>query len=419
MQRSNTTVVRVLESARNEKMVLAESTLQGERAVALIRLALAGAIVLSQGAAWLSKGAREPLDLVAYGLVAAYALFGGAVMVLLRRMKLDPERARITPLILSVADFVFLAAIAARFDGVDGHPTPEIAAIAMAVALSFSVARWGAVHIGLSVLLAVSAFTAVAARHGVYRFKPYFFVIAGFVTLGLLLWRTNVQVRRMFLNLRRRENLSRFLPRPLVEHVLAYGDELAPSNRTVTLLFLDIRSFTSFSENLPPRAVLEFLDEFLGEMSRIVMGHDGTVNKFLGDGLMAFWGAPTRQEDHAVRAVRAALDIRRRLAELNRERVTKGLKPVAVGVGLHTGSVAAGMLGGAEQHEYTVIGDTVNVASRLESLTKTLGTDVLLSEDTVSCLGGRFDCERLAEEHVKGRTAPVVVHGLRGAAPRP
>jgi adenylate cyclase len=204
-----------------------------------------------------------------------------------------------------------------------------------------------------------------------------------------------------------------------VEHVLAYGDELAPSNRTVTLLFLDIRSFTTFSENLPPRAVLEFLDEFLGEMSRIVMGHDGTVNKFLGDGLMAFWGAPTRQEDHAVRAVRAALDIRRRLAELNRDRVEKGLKPVAVGLGLHTGSVAAGMLGGAEQHEYTVIGDTVNVASRLESLTKALGTDVLLSEDTVSCLGARFDCERLAEEHVKGRTAPVVVYGLRGPAPSP
>jgi len=89
-----------------------------------------------------------------------------------------------------------------------------------------------------------------------------------------------------------------------------------------------------------------------------------------------------------------------------------------VGVGLHTGSVAAGMLGGAEQHEYTVIGDSVNVASRLESLTKTLGTDVLISEDTFQCLGGRFECERLTEEHVKGRQAPVVVYGVRGMAKR-
>src|SRR5439155_19078528 len=106
-----------------------------------------------------------------------------------------------------------------------------------------------------------------------------------------------------------------------------------------------------------------------GRMSQIVKGHDGVVGKFMGDGLLACWGVPDALDDHAVRAVRAARDMRRALRELNNYRETQGLGPLKIGIGIHTGVVAAGMLGGNLQAEYTVIGDAVNVASRVEGLT--------------------------------------------------
>jgi len=417
MKHSNTEIARTESSARNELMVLAESALQGERSIGLIRLALVGAIGAGQLVSWLARGAKDALDPAALGILGAYAAFGVVVLALSRRAEPNPERLRTASLLVILLDFVFVCLIALRFDGVDGHPTPEIAASACAVALAFSVARWGAIHVGLSVLLAIAAFTVVATSGGqVYRLKPFGFVVASFLTLGLLLWRTNVQVRRMFVNLKRREDLSRFLPRALVEQVLRFGDTLIPAHREVTVLFLDIRDFTRFSEQLPPQQVLAFLDEFLGELSRVVLGHDGTVNKFLGDGFMAFWGAPVKQPDHALKAVRATLDIRRRVEELNRDRARDGLPPVQVGMGLHSGTVAAGMLGTAEQHEYTVVGDAVNLASRIETLTKAHKIDLLVSQDVRDRLGERFACERLGEEQVKGRTAPVVVYAVRGPA---
>lgn len=417
-EHSKTEVARLEGSARNELMVLAESALQGETTVGWIRLALVLAVAAGQLLTWVARGASEPLDKVAMGILGGYAAFGAVVLALLRRTEPKPERMRMLSLLVILLDFVFVAFIGLRFDGVDNHPTPEIAASACAVALAFSVARWGAIHVALSVLLAIAAFTVSATSGHIYRLKPFGFVVASFVTLGLLLWRTNTQVRKMFVSLRRREDLGRFLPKALVEQVLRFGDTLIPAHRDVTILFLDIRDFTRFSEQLPPQAVLAFLDEFLGDLSRIVLGHDGTVNKFLGDGFMAFWGAPVKQPDHATKAIRAVLDIRRRVEEINQARARDGKPPVAVGMGLHSGTVAAGMLGTAEQHEYTIVGDAVNLASRIETLTKAHKIDLLVSQDVQQRLDGqRYHCERLAEEQVKGRSAPVVVYAVKGTKP--
>jgi adenylate cyclase len=163
--------------------------------------------------------------------------------------------------------------------------------------------------------------------------------------------------------------------------------------------------------------VLELLDDYFGHMSQVVMAHEGLVNKFLGDGMLACWGVPDHSEDHAERAMRAALDMRSKLVELNAHREREGLPPLRIGIGLHTGVVAAGMLGGAEQHEYTVIGDAVNLASRVEGLTKVLGVDILVSESTWSRGGGRLVGERISEEKVRGRREAVVVYSLKGRAP--
>jgi adenylate cyclase len=222
----------------------------------------------------------------------------------------------------------------------------------------------------------------------------------------------------MFLGLRRRDNLSRFLPRQVVERVLEMGDgTLEPVQREVTILFSDIRDFTTLSETLPPRAVLALLDDYFGHMGQIVMGHGGIVNKFLGDGMLACWGVPDGDAHHARHAMQAALDMRTKLVELNAWREQRGEPPLRIGIGLHTGVVAAGMLGGAEQHEYTIIGDAVNVASRVEGLTKALGVDILVSESTWKAGAGRFQGERISEERVKGRQEAVVVYSLKARAP--
>ncbi|MEO6576442.1 MAG: adenylate/guanylate cyclase domain-containing protein, partial [Polyangiaceae bacterium] len=184
--------------------------------------------------------------------------------------------------------------------------------------------------------------------------------------------------------------------------------------REVTVLFSDIRDFTRLSESMPPREVLELLDGYFSHMARIVHAHEGLVNKFLGDGMLAIWGVPERNDDHAALALRAALDMRRTLEELNAVRVRKSQPPLRIGIGVHSGLVAAGMLGGPDQHEYTVIGDAVNLASRIEGLTKQLQSDILVSEACWQRVDGRFDGTRVSEELVKGREAPVVVYSLRG-----
>lgn len=235
--------------------------------------------------------------------------------------------------------------------------------------------------------------------------------------LGFLLVMTNRAVGQMFQGLRQRDNLTRFLPRQVAEKVIRSGpNALAPVEREVTVLFSDIRGFTAMAEKLTPTEVLAMLDDYFGRMGQIVKGHDGVVGKFIGDGLLAFWGVPDRLEDHAQRAVRAARDMRRAVRELNQWREEQDLPSIAIGIGVHTGTVAAGMLGGALQSEYTVIGDAVNVASRIEGATKEHGVDVLVSETTWGKLPEPRRGDKLATVLLRGRTEPVVLYTIDASA---
>lgn len=181
--------------------------------------------------------------------------------------------------------------------------------------------------------------------------------------------------------------------------------------REVTVLFSDIRGFTSLSEGLEPRQVLALLDAYYGRMAQVIKGHDGVVGKFIGDGILAFWNVPDRDPDHAIKAVRAARDMLRALDEYNEDRAREGLAPLRIGIGIHTGPVAAGMLGGG-QSEYTVIGDAVNVASRVEGLTKSLGAEILITEPTRLACGDRFAGRELAREEIRGRREPVLLFSV-------
>jgi adenylate cyclase len=408
-----TAITRQGESRRNEERVLTESSLAGERRVSWVRLAFFLLLGVSQLVAAASGQALE-VDAVRLWAIVAYGLFVVVMILGLRRVGPSTAGARWGPVGATLIDFGFLVMMAWRAYETDGQANPVLAAISYAVVQCFSIARYSWLHIVFSTAMAAGCYVGVGAMNGSLTPTTAAYVMGCYAALGLLLAMTNRSVRQMFLALRRRDNLSRFLPRPLVEQVLRDGEQtLAPSQAEVTILFTDIRGFTTLSEDLPPREVLRFLDQVLGQMAQVVKAHDGMVNKFLGDGMLAVWGVPEKSPRHALLALRAAFDILRVVAELNQTREAGGLPAIRIGIGIHSGTVAAGMLGGAEQAEYTVIGDAVNVASRIEGLTKTLGADLLVSGTTWAQLDGAYEGTRLADEPVRGRKDPVSLFAVK------
>jgi adenylate cyclase len=358
-------------------------------------------------------GRAVPFDPLQVAMGLGFIAFSVITLYKVSTIAPDPRRAAIRPALITVLDFTFVSCLAINGLRNDQEYRPEMMAAACAVLIAFSLSRSRWWHPVLSLGCALISMIAVSAYGGALHATSTPFVAAGFVALGILVVLASRASRAMFRELRRRDALTRFLPRQVAERMLAVGPEaLAPVSREVTVLFSDIRGFTALSEALAPREVLELLDVYFGHMTQIVKGHDGVVGKFLGDGLLAFWNAPDRDPDHAAKAVRAAVDMQRVLVELNAARVADGAAPLKIGIGVHTGPVAAGMLGGLEQAEYTIIGDAVNVASRIEGLTKTLGADILVIEPTWVLLADRIPGHRLAAEEIRGRKEPVVLYAI-------
>jgi adenylate cyclase len=211
-----------------------------------------------------------------------------------------------------------------------------------------------------------------------------------------------------------RAELSRFLSKAVADAVIAGKTEgLAQSQMAeVSCLFADIRGFTTISENEPPQAVVDMLNAFFTAMADVVFRHEGNLDKFIGDCVMAVWGPPVTHPDDAARALKAALEMQDAVAELNRQRVAAGKAPIEVGIGVNTGQAVVGYMGSAERHEFTAIGDTVNTASRLCGQAK--AGEVLASENTVLRAGGGFDVEELPALQVKGKEKAVPTYRVHG-----
>ena len=221
--------------------------------------------------------------------------------------------------------------------------------------------------------------------------------------------------------LKERDNLrttfGKYMTSSVMDHLLSGKVSLGGESLTVTILFTDIRSFTSISEKMDPQQLVGLLNEYFTEMVGIVMQENGVVDKYIGDAIMAVFGAPVPRPDDAVNAVRAAVQMRRALQKLNHVLVARGLNALRTGIGIHTGSVVAGNIGSEQRMEYTVIGDAVNLASRLETNTKELGVNVLISEDTYALTKDIVEARPVREITVKGRKAPVMTYevlGLKG-----
>jgi adenylate cyclase len=211
-----------------------------------------------------------------------------------------------------------------------------------------------------------------------------------------------------------RVTMGKYMTEEVLAHVMAGEVELGGKTLEITILFCDLRGFTTFAEKRTAQELVGILNEYFTDMVDCVMAEGGVVDKYIGDNIMAVFGAPVSRPDDAQRAVRAALKMRAALAKLNTRFAERGIEPLRFGIGLHTGEVVAGNIGSARRMEYTVIGDAVNVASRLESKTKDLETDFLISEATRERLTEEVDVVAMGEVQVKGRVAPVKIFTVKG-----
>ncbi|RME29005.1 MAG: adenylate/guanylate cyclase domain-containing protein, partial [Deltaproteobacteria bacterium] len=240
------------------------------------------------------------------------------------------------------------------------------------------------------------------------------FVVGHFIAVAV--WRYATEERE---KTRIRHAFQFYLSNEVIEEILRDTKmlKLGGERRVLTVMFSDIRGFTSLSEKLDPAALTELLNEYLTPMTEIVLQQRGTLDKYIGDALMAFFGAPIAFEHHAHAACSSALQMMERLKELNAQWKQRGLPELAIGIGINTGEVSVGNMGSARRFDYTVIGDNVNLASRLEGLNKTYGTSIIISQFTREAIGGHFTCRKLDSVRVKGKMQPVDIYELVRAGP--
>jgi adenylate cyclase len=187
-------------------------------------------------------------------------------------------------------------------------------------------------------------------------------------------------------------------------------------SKELTIMFSDIRGFTTISEGMTPDELVKLLNEYLGEMTDVLFRNLGTLDKYIGDAIMAFWGSPYPQEDHALRACRCAVEMLQALEKLNAKFAAEGRKQIAIGLGINTGPVNVGTMGSVKRLSWTVMGDNVNLASRLEGMTKQFRARIVISENTYRVVADHFVCRDLDKIRVKGKLQPVNVYEIMGVA---
>ncbi|MCX6543996.1 MAG: cache domain-containing protein [Acidobacteria bacterium] len=200
-----------------------------------------------------------------------------------------------------------------------------------------------------------------------------------------------------------KEVFGRYVATQVSAQILDGQVNLGGDSRRVTILFSDIRSFTAMAEQMTPSQVVSFLNDYFSEMVDAVFEQNGMLDKFLGDGLMAVFGAFGDTPDHPRRAVLAALRMKALLAKINGERAMAGKPPIAIGIGIHSDDVIVGNIGSRKRLEFTVVGDGVNVSSRLQTLNKEFGTTILVSETTFEALKDEFECRQMPDTPLRGK----------------
>jgi len=289
--------------------------------------------------------------------------------------------------------------------------------VALAVLMGLMLPRLSAAWAFIFTLIVMEAYVGI----NYYLFTRQGLQLELFYPLGLIvLVYLGVTMHRFLAEERERERIRKafesYVAPAIVQEMLKHPEQLrlGGERREITVLFTDIRGFTSMSENLDPEALVSLLHDFLNPMSNIIINQGGTIDKYMGDAIMALFGAPLIQADHPRLACRAALEMTASLEALNQEWTTQGRPPLRVGVGVNTGPVAVGNMGSDRLFDYTAIGDNVNLASRLEGLNKYYGTSILISETTAQALENGFCLRDVDLVRVKGKAQAARIYELLG-----
>jgi adenylate cyclase len=269
------------------------------------------------------------------------------------------------------------------------------------------------VQVALFILGALTIIVACVLGYASGYILPFSFLLTtqalisvyGFMFRYVRTERKNEHIRNLF---------GKYVHKDVLKELMEAGSEvkLGGEKRDVSILFSDIRGFTSFSETMTPEELTKLLNAYLSAMSPCILEERGTIDKFIGDAIMAFWNAPLRIDNHTLHSVRAALLMVDRLKQFNKEHNAD----LAIGIGLHTGDVVVGNIGSQDRINYTILGDVVNTASRLEGLTKKYGVGILASEE----MRKRVDDKDIAWRKldvitVKGKSEPTTIYEARRA----
>jgi adenylate cyclase len=288
----------------------------------------------------------------------------------------------------------------------------EVAMLLMVgVALAFVLPSLGASHaLGFSLALLL---VPLALNMYLFDVHSMVFPLASLILLSLFSYMLNMSYG-YFIESKSRRELSKlfgnYVPPQLVDELLLdpSNQTMKATNKELTVMFCDLRGFTQLADNLEPTQLQHMLNEVFGRLTQLIMGRRGTVDKYMGDSVMAFWGAPVSMSNHAELAVLTALDITQAIEQINQEHLAMGLPGVKLGIGLNTGSMCVGDMGSFMRRSYTVVGDAVNIAARLESLTKKYETPILVGAKT-KLSAPQFDWLEVDQVQITGKygTFPI------------
>jgi adenylate cyclase len=256
------------------------------------------------------------------------------------------------------------------------------------------------------ILFSISAFDSGTIMNVLY---PMLSIGTVYIALVVTYYLTEEKSRKWITSV-----FGKYVSPVVIDNLIKNPDriKLGGEKRNITIFFSDIRRFTSISERLDPEDLVHLLNEYLTEMTSIIMKDQGLVDKYMGDAIMAFWGAPLDQADHALMACQSSLEMMKRLRELQEKWKEKDIPSFDIGIGLNSGDAIVGNMGSFKRFDYTAMGDNVNLASRLEGLNKLYGTNIIISEKTHKIVNDKFETRKLDVVRVKGKKKAILIYEL-------